>query len=280
MRNERLVVLSGALKDKTFVLKGSLTVGRNPESGIHLDDLQVSRKHATIEQRPKGTFVKDLGSGNGTYIGDRRIIEYKLSDGDVIRIGMQELRFEGDKADSAKKEGTLDGSDGGVRFKSEVLGSVQAKSAENVFQTFFQQPATGASQEELRETQRRLQAVYTANQIITSERNLFKLFERVMDQIFTLIPAHNGVILLKEHGAEELVTASVKSGVEGKEVVISSSIVRRAYEKGEAVITYDAADDSRFEAGMSIISQNISSAMCVPLTHQSERLGVIYVDTR
>ncbi|NJL73482.1 MAG: HD domain-containing protein [Candidatus Competibacteraceae bacterium] len=46
------------------------------------------------------------------------------------------------------------------------------------------------------------------------------------------------------------------------------------------MLTYDAADDDRFESGASIISQNISSAMCVPLNYQAERLGVIYVDTR
>jgi putative nucleotidyltransferase with HDIG domain len=63
-------------------------------------------------------------------------------------------------------------------------------------------------------------------------------------------------------------------------VSISSSIVNRAFENGEAVITQDAADDDRFDAGASIISQNISSAMCVPLIHQNDRLGVIYVDTR
>ena len=279
MRDERMVVVSGPLQGKIFVLKGSLTLGRNPDSGIHLDDLQVSRKHAVIEQRPNGTFVRDLGSGNGTYIGDRRVIEYKLSPGDEIRIGAQQLRFEADTP-APKKESPMDGSDGAVRFKSEILENVKATDAENVFATFFQAPQKGATEEQLRETQERLQAIYTANQIITSETNLFKLFERVMDQIFSLIPAHNGVILLQEKGAEELITACVKSGSHNKEVTISSSIVRRAFEQGEAVITFDAADDSRFEAGMSIISQNISSAMCVPLTHQKERLGVIYVDTR
>jgi HD-GYP domain-containing protein (c-di-GMP phosphodiesterase class II) len=101
-----------------------------------------------------------------------------------------------------------------------------------------------------------------------------------MDQIFSLVPAHNGVIMLKDRERGELVTEYVKSGLENREVVISSSIVKRAFENGEAIITHDAADDSRFEAGASIITQNISSAMCVPLVHQEDRLGVIYVDSR
>ena len=144
---------------------------------------------------------------------------------------------------------------------------------------FFQAPQPSASEDQLRETQERLQAVYAANEIITSEQDINKLFARVMDQIFALIPAHNGVLLLKHKDKSELVTEYVKSG-SSEEMAVSSTIVNRAYEQGEAVLTVDAADDSRFDAGASIISQNIASAMCVPLTHQQERLGAIYVDTR
>src|SRR5690606_8567509 len=71
-----------------------------------------------------------------------------------------------------------------------------------------------------------------------------------------------------------------KFGEGQTQVTISSSIVQRAFENGEAVLTSNAADDSRFQAHMSMIAQNISSAMCTPLKHQNEILGVLYVDTR
>lgn len=277
MANERLVVLTGKLKDQVFEVEHTVTIGRNPDNTIALDDLQVSRKHAMIEQGPRGTLLKDLGSGNGTFIGNQRILEYRLSHGDVIRIGGQELRYEAEPA-AAKLPAEKDGS--GVRFSAGSSGRFEATDAVNLHQTLFQAPSAAATTEQLRTTQKRLQAIYAANQIITSEQNLNRLFQRVMDQIFSLVPAHNGVIMLKDKDRGELVTEFVKSGVQAQEVVISSSIVKRAFENGEALITYDAADDSRFEAGASIITQNISSAMCVPLIHQQDRLGVIYVDTR
>lgn len=278
MSGERVFVLNGPLEGKILELQGTLTIGRNPDSGLQLDDLQVSRRHAVIEAGAKGTILRDLGSGNGTYIGDRRVLEYKLSSGDVIRIGNVDLRYESQPENVTQAGGGQP--EQGVRFKSEISGSVKADKVENVFETFFQAPQSSATEEDLRETQKRLQAVYAANQIITSEQNISKVFERVMDQIFGLVPAHNGVILIQDKDAGKLVTAYVKSGAGSREVTISSSIVKRAFDNGEAVITYDAADDSRFEAGASIISQNISSVMCVPLMHQGEGLGVIYVDTR
>jgi HD-GYP domain-containing protein (c-di-GMP phosphodiesterase class II) len=277
MAKERLIVLSGKLKDRVFEIEGPFSIGRNPDNTIPLDDLQVSRKHASIEPGPRGTILKDLGSGNGTYIGAQRILEYKLSHGDVIRIGGQDLRYESEPP-AAKLAEEKVGS--GVRFSAGGTGRFEATDAANLHQTLFQAPSGITTLDQLRKVQKRLQAIYAANQIITSEQNLNRLFQRVMDQIFSLVPAHNGVIMLKDRERGELVTEYVKSGLENREVVISSSIVKRAFENGEAIITHDAADDSRFEAGASIITQNISSAMCVPLVHQEDRLGVIYVDSR
>ena len=284
MREERVVVLTGPLQGKSFDIRSRLSIGRNPDNDIQLEDLQISRQHAVIEQKDGATMLRDLASGNGTFVGERQILEYKLSHSDVFRLGTQELRFESKalSGDAAQKvaEAAVDEGSGGVSFDS-TGAHVEGAKASNVFETFFQAPAGAVNDSKvLSETQQRLRAVYKANEIITSERDINKLFERVMEEIFQLIPAHNGVILLHDPASGELVTEYVRSGTENAEVKISSSIVNRAYEHGEAIITVDAADDSRFEAGASIISQNIASAMCAPLTCQDERLGVIYVDTR
>jgi len=275
MANSRLVILTGPLEGKAFPLDEPVTIGRGVENIICFEDLQVSRKHAVVEAGSKGCLLKDLGSGNGTFVGNRRVLEYKLAPNDIVRIGTQQLRYESDVHATPEHDDSS-----GVRFKSEASGRVEAADAEDIYATFFQAPAKEATAEELRQTQERLQAVYAANQIMSSERDLGKLFANVMDHIFALIPAHHGVILLRDRHNGELITEYVKTDEEKHEITISSSIVRRASENREAVITYDAADDSRFDANQSIISHNISSAMCVPLLYQKEVLGVIYVDTR
>jgi len=221
-------------------------------------------------------FIKDLDSGNGTFVKNRRIIECRLSDGDIINVGGCEVRYEAADESGPQEVGRsqirFEESDPGMRF--------QAASAENVYKTFFSAPSDTVSDAQLRAARVRLTAIYEANQIIASERNLDKLFERVMDQIFSLVPAHNGVIMLAGEKSGELEAVLTRVGEDSGDVVISSTIVKRAFDGGEAVLTYDAADDSRFRAGASIISQNISSAMCVPLRHQEKSLGVVYVDTR
>jgi len=283
-RREKVLVRTGPLKGVEVEIVGTLTIGRSPENGLQLNDLQVSRQHAVIQQTPAGAMLRDLGSGNGTFVGEKRIIEYRLQPGDVVTIGPVELLFEGSGTDFSG-DATQAAADS-VQFAMDEGSSIHAVDADSICHTFFQAPRMAKSAEQLRVAQNRLAAVYEANQIIASERDLDTLFARVMDQIFSLVPAHNGVILLKSEvtGAVTSAYATCRDQdsqtAEQPQITVSSSIVGRALEQAQAVITFDAAGDSRFEKGASIIAQNISSAMCTPLRYQEESVGVLYVDTR
>ncbi len=70
-----------------------LSIGRDPSSGLELDDDSVSRNHASLE-RTDGQFVlSDLGSTNGTYVNEQRIDSHRLSAGDRVRFGNQIFKF-------------------------------------------------------------------------------------------------------------------------------------------------------------------------------------------
>ncbi len=276
MPKERLVVLNGPLQGMSMEITGALTLGRSHENSLQVNDLQVSRQHAVIEPGSRGTMLRDLSSGNGTFVGGHRVQEYRLSPGDVISIGPVEIRYETAQTEAPESPETTRS----VVFHSGEASSVQASSVENVYQTFFDAARQSGMDEQLRSVQSRLAAVYEATQIISSERDITKVLAQVMDQLFSLVPGQNGVILLRDTNTGELTTEYVVTGTGQNEVTISSSIVQRSNEQGEAVITYNAAADDRFDSGMSIITQNITSAMCVPLAHQGVTLGVIYIDNR
>lgn len=70
------------------------TVGRHPESDIFLDDISVSRRHATFTRSAGGYVVADLGSLNGTYVNRDRIdSDIVLSGGDEVQIGKYRLIY-------------------------------------------------------------------------------------------------------------------------------------------------------------------------------------------
>jgi uncharacterized Zn finger protein (UPF0148 family) len=69
-------------------------IGRSSECHITIEDPLISRRHARIEIRGHEAFVSDAGSRNGVRVNGRLVKgEQRLTDGDRIRLGTQELLF-------------------------------------------------------------------------------------------------------------------------------------------------------------------------------------------
>ena len=76
------------------VSKPVVTVGRAQTSDVLIDDGTISRQHATIKWEEDRFRVYDLGSSNGTFVGDERVrAPIALEDGSVVRFGGVELVF-------------------------------------------------------------------------------------------------------------------------------------------------------------------------------------------
>lgn len=70
-----------------------LTIGRDEGSHLALNDDYVSGRHARIEKRDQGFFLKDLRSRNGSFLNGTYVTEARLKDGDRLRFGNTELSF-------------------------------------------------------------------------------------------------------------------------------------------------------------------------------------------
>ncbi len=93
-------------------LKDSITIGRNDDNGIVIDNLAVSSYHAKIDRVGSEYIVTDLQSTNGTFVNDQKIVTHKLSHGDNIIIGKHVILFvsagKEKEAGTQKKKGELD----------------------------------------------------------------------------------------------------------------------------------------------------------------------------
>ena len=80
--------------------KQQIRIGRDTSNDISIDDELVSKEHAilevamsTMEESKLEYYLQDLDSTNHTYVNDERISLYKLKNGDIIRIGMNNFKF-------------------------------------------------------------------------------------------------------------------------------------------------------------------------------------------
>jgi hypothetical protein len=90
-----LVIRSGGGRvGQSFPLRDErMSVGRTPEADVFLDDVTVSRDHATLVHRQGAWYLDDSGSLNGTYVNRSRIDSHKLEDGDEVQIGKYKLTY-------------------------------------------------------------------------------------------------------------------------------------------------------------------------------------------
>ena len=76
-----------------LVTSEGATIGRATDSAIFLDDVTVSRKHASIMKTGNSFTFKDAGSLNGSYVNNEPVAEKVLLSGDEIQIGKFHLLF-------------------------------------------------------------------------------------------------------------------------------------------------------------------------------------------
>ena len=63
------------------------TIGRAPDNDFVLTDPLVSAHHARIEWSARGVLITDLGSTNGTFVGNTRINSYLVTEPTTVGIG-------------------------------------------------------------------------------------------------------------------------------------------------------------------------------------------------
>ena len=87
MSKSYLVIDRGLAGERVFHLQSRLTIGRAPESDIHLPDPSVSRQHAEVYLSEGKPIVEDLESSNGTFVNDEEVKKAFLKSGDTLRVG-------------------------------------------------------------------------------------------------------------------------------------------------------------------------------------------------
>ena len=251
---ELVITLTDGRSIRRTLANRPQVAGRDVMCDIYIDDPSTSRRHARFSPTPGGFLVEDLGSKNGTLVNNETCTSRTLRDGDQVLLGSvlavySETKSEPKTAVVISEEGTTTRA---TRYLSR--------------------------DKQLNLPQQRLQMIYELNERLTTLQSREQLLDTAMDICTEMLHFERGAIGVRRPGERNLEWPVVRNlrGAEG-ELTISHTLFSRALQHGERAI-YTGADAGEIDPTVSMVQHGIRSAMCVPLLHGEETLGVVYGD--
>ena len=296
----RIVSREGPSKNFNLIQE-NISIGRGKDNDIVLLDQRASRQHAQIKKENNQYVINDLGSVNGILVNETKTNTATLQHNDQIKIGDSILIFlekeektemlqkdlvvsqESDYKDWTQKTISVSPDDSCLAdFETQPSSRKDKKEKKRKFQLSRKQdePESFAELESLERANKALYVLYKISKQLNSMRSFDEILTEMIDLLFKVLDADYGFLILTDHRKEEDYTPLIvkyrdetKKGI--KEIKASKSIINRVIEDKVALLTSNAQEDSRLGATESLVSQNIRSAMCVPLWQKDEIIGVI-----
>ncbi|MCC6804454.1 MAG: GAF domain-containing protein [Anaerolineae bacterium] len=129
--------------------------------------------------------------------------------------------------------------------------------------------------------QGRLEALYNVSRLLGSSLELQTVLNQVMDAIIQLTKAERGFLMLRDDDGQLQVKAARnidQQTLTTDKFLFSRTIVNQVMDRGESVVTTNAAQDPRYADQDSIVGKALRSIMATPLRVRGRVIGVIYVD--
>lgn len=278
----RVIVIKGANEGKQFELTEAMySIGRDGTNELRLTDTEVSRRHAELRQAGRRYRLVDVGSANGTFVNNQPVKDVELRSGDHIRVGQSimvytapsEAQARGDLTDRIRMIGRDD-----VELASAIVRTIGETEGSRILSRPDQVGTPW-----LKNALANLGIMYETIQAVSHILDIDQLLERIMDLIFKSIDADRGCIMIRNANSGSFEPKAVRwrdpVGNEEK-IALSRTIMEHVLKEKQGVLVSDAAQDSRFNTGQSIVRFGIQEAICVPMKGRHETLGVIYLDTR
>jgi sigma-B regulation protein RsbU (phosphoserine phosphatase) len=262
--------------ERVTIAAGRTLIGRHPDCDIVLDAAAVSRQHCAVTLTAEAATIEDLHSRNGTLLngvpltGPRR-----LEHGDELSICGHRLAFRTEAPAPAEPSSAVLADDD--LDEDDPTGS----GALIVSQVALPRPAAGEGLGQHAEA--KLRAVLGLNHAIGASLSLDEVLPRLLDGLLEIFSqADSGFVVLAQPPAGRLRVRARRTKQPGGNLPrISRTLIDRVAASRQAILSADAASDTRFKTNESVLVGSIRSVMCVPVTGGDGRLlGVLQVDSR
>lgn len=273
-----LYVQTPGNKNFTFEInKPEVSIGRELKNDLILDDPRVSRMHAVVVKGDGGATLRDLGSGNGTFVNGHRIqpkVDFKLKNEDQVKLGSCTITYQ--EADPMR---TQIPSESFREIVQKTPNDLLSVSALHSFSESQEVPSL-VYRQELEKKERILRLFYDLSHKLSSVFSMEEIYDQVFEILISVTSASRCFIFRKnEHGEFEQVAARMRrDGDIGTPLPISQTIFARVASERVSVLLEDAQQSDAGFASKSILYNQIQSVMAAPIVGPRGLLGIIYAD--
>ncbi|MDR1533842.1 MAG: HD domain-containing protein [Planctomycetota bacterium] len=300
-----LMVAKGAQAGRRYSVPDNslITVGSGRGADILFELPGLASLHCGIECCNGSLFIWDMGSDAGTKVnGETLTGQFQLEAGDNIQAGQMHLlvipsgsgppislgaeEVKTVVAKAAPEEGRREGDEDTVDLRTAPGPgfSIQNFDDGRPLSTRSLDLNTWGGDGELTPEMIRLrdhlQGIFILTNRLQRQFQLSGVIEAATKTIFDVVQAENAAMILVDGAKGELgVPCCLSRSGGGVRRAFSQSVVREALGKGVIVFTNNAGSDDRF-LETSILTNDISCVICVPIESNGKIIGAFYVDRR
>lgn len=245
---------------------GVYKIGRASDNDVALDDLSLSRHHASLRFYRGQWLAEDLDSKNGTRVNGERLSGAKaLRAGDELAPG--NLRFTVCDASETGPAVVIQPRETAPWVPSLVLGAEELRRG-------------GAPAAVGQRAQAALDLLEHAATDLAREGSAESHLLRLLEALKGHLAADRGAVLLRDGEGRAFPAASCGGAADGTAIQIPKTLVDAALGQGQAVLLADTGMDGAEPASASMVSFGIRSALATPLEADGQVLGMLYLDVK
>ena len=262
----KLAYSDGSEAQMFLLPDGDTLVGRSRICNLVIRDPSASRRHARFEVREGRCFVEDLNSSAGTFKNGEFITRAEVRDGDVVSLGQMQFAVREPVPEQVALSGMHTFTNATVTLP--IAGFRASGSV-----------GTDARAREI-DSNRLVAMLSEVSSELVRSTSVSQILDRIIALTFEMTHADRAFVMLMDEKSGELVprVARCRDGTPAQGATISRTIAGTVFKDRVALLASDAQLDSRFEASESLPLQDIRSCMCAPLWHDTDVIGILYVD--
>jgi len=258
----KVYIVEGPMKGQTLQLDEEVVfVGRSSNNDIQINDDTVSRRHLKIFKLMDSYFVEDLKSKNGTFINGKALNpgqSMQVDDNDLVSMGRTQIRL--------VETPSLNPFDDLSRTTFENEEGQETGSAENEKRAW---------------SNREVGIVQKTVGFLKAPLPLEGFIRKLLEILLETLPRIDrvAILLLDEKGEQikEVFAKPRRADHKGK-VGYSRTIVQEVLKHKDPVVMHHSAHDGPASDSEDGDTQEIQSAMCVPIISNEKLYGAVYMD--